>query len=219
MKKKILILFLSIMLTFSFVMAEDNMFFKIDLPTDYILTTKMSGTYQWVNEKAGSNYVVSMKLRTEEATINDLDDSQKKKVIDSIINTLKEQYYNTYKQEVKVDIVYHSEKKFGKYNSLGITLKIKNFLSTGHDMNQYINVIDSDHYIYTVFYSTTDEKYDANQYDKAQKSFIIKDDMIRVSNFEKIKYGSIAVGIFLLGYIISSLKNKISKKNRFKKEV
>jgi hypothetical protein len=57
-----------------------------------------------------------------------------------------------------------------------IKVKVDNFLGTGSEMNQYINVFESENFIYSLVYSTSEKTYNKADYNTLKKSFKIKDE-------------------------------------------
>lgn len=215
MNKNILVLFfiLLMLIPISNIKAYNNKYFDVTMPKGYKITTEKDGTYQWVNETAGSNYVVSVRLKTTNKDILDFNKEEKAAFIEGVIHNLEDQYYLTYNKKVPVSLVYHDEENFGKYQSLSIKLKIDNFLQTKYTMNQYIYIIESENLLYSIVYSATDKTLNNEELKKIKDNFIINDKMPKVMFIEKIKNISLIALFIAVGYSIAIIKyRKIIKK-------
>lgn len=217
MFKKILIVFvlgILILSQISRVEAYSNKYFDIIMPKDYKITTEKDGTYQWVNSAAGSNYVISVRLKTTNKNVLSYNKLETSNFTKGIIDTLEAQYYSNYKKEVPVTLVSNTQEKFGKYNALTIKLKIDNFLSTGNKMNQYVYILESNDLLYSVVYSSTDKTLNLKELNIIKNSFKIKDEMYNKLYFNIAIYISIAISFFALGYFIPKNKKEKNQKRR-----
>lgn len=182
--KKVLIVILFFFIFTLNVNAYSNKYFNISIPDDYKISMENVGTYQWVNAEEGSNIVVSVALRPVEKGIKDYTTKEKAAFIDNIISELEAQYYKAYETKVEVDFVTSDEIKLNGCYGLFIKVKIDDFLGTGSEMNQYINVFESKNFLYSLVYSTAEKTYNQKAYNSLKNSFEIKDETSN-TNFEK----------------------------------
>ncbi len=188
----------------------ENNFFDIKIPKNYKTNVSQEGTYQWVNKKKKSNFVVSINLRTNKTSLFKYNDEKKEQYISNVISSMEEQYYYMYKKEIPLNLLYQKETKFGSYNSLFLKLQIENMLNSNINMNQFIYIIESKNYIYNVVYTTPEKEYDKSVITELQKSFIINDKSKNNNIFEIVIKTSIFIfgfiSAFVYKYLIKSIK-------------
>jgi len=196
--KKIIITFI---LFFGFSLnasAYNNKYFEVTLPEGYDLLTESSGIYQWVNGELGSNYVVSVALNSENVSLIDYTKEEKAVFVSDLIDELEEQYLVAYEEEIDVLLVTSDEIRLNGHDGIHVEVMIEDFLNTGSDMYQYIDVLESKHYLYSLTYSTALLTYDEVAYEGVRNSLKIEDDKTTALNLLILKWGIIIVVVFLL---------------------
>lgn len=213
MKKILFLLFLLIIPT-SFVSAYSNRYFTIEVPESYELHMDNIDTFQWINEEEGSNIVLSISLKTNEKDIYKYTKEEKNKFIDGIIRDLETQYYKAYEKEMDVKLVNSKEIKINGYKGISIETQINDFLSTGSNMNQYINVVESKNFLYSLVYSTGEKTYNEKDYNQVKKALKILDEKPINYIYSSIQYflNYISLGILVFFGIIVFRRLKNDKK-------
>jgi len=213
MKKILFMLFLFI-LPISFVYAYNNRYFSIEVPENYELHMENIDTFQWINEEEGSNIVLSISLKSDEKDINEYSKEETNTFIEGVITDLEKQYYKAYEKEMDVKLIDNKEIKLNGYKGISIETEIKDFLNTGSTMKQYINVVESKNFLYSLVYSTGEITYNEDDYNKVKKSFKVLDEKPVNYIYSNIQYllNYISLGILIFFGIVVFRRIKDDKK-------
>lgn len=208
MKYKFIVIILLMLTSVINAHAFESRYFNLDLPAGYEITTQKDGTYQWVNETKGSNYVMSVKFRDESKSILNYTKEDLSTFVSGMVESLKAQYSENYNTTVDVTLIDSGLGRFNNYDSIYIKVGINNFLSTGKNMNQYIYVMETKNLMYSLVYSTFSDSYDESEFAKIENSLKLKDEL-NVGFLEN--FIEITVFIILnmsIGFLIALIINK-----------
>lgn len=213
MKNKILILLISFLaIPVLSVKAYQNPYFEIEMPSGYDATNEQNGTYQWKNTNNDSNYIVSVQFRTEEKRIAQYTSEEQEKLVNDIIESLKNQYYEDYNTDISVQLTENKTVKYHSYDAYYIKLGVENFLSTGRTMTQSIYIIETKNLIYSVIYSAYLDSMNTMEAKIVENSFVIKDQLYEASYIKWIEFGGVSLVSLIVGYVIATIVIHSKKK-------
>jgi len=201
-------------LPISFVYAYNNRYFSIEVPDNYEIHMENIDTFQWINAEEGSNVVLSISLKSDEKDINEYTKEEKNNFIEGVIKDLENQYYKAYEKEMDVKLVNSEDIKLNGYKGMLIETKIEDFLNTGSTMKQYINIVESNNFLYSLVYSTGDKTYNEEDYNQIKKSFKILDEKPINYIYNNIQYllNYVSLGILIFFGVVVFRRIKDDKK-------
>ncbi len=220
MKKKLLIVLLTIMSVCN-VKAIENDIFNIDIPENFVedKIDEKSNIYKWENEDNDifHNIVITIDNNNSEKkynikNFNDDDISNYTKYIEESINNELKEY------EIKVNVSNMKKEVVNKNDVLSYNTLWPTKDSLGYDTYQKGYIYTTDKYIITLTYTSNSEiKDDDEVLTSIKNSFQIKDNNIEQESFLDSKTARIiatALLIGVIGAIISLLIPKKSKKHK-----
>ena len=220
MKKKLLIVLLTIMSVCN-VKAVENDIFNIDIPENFVedKVDEKSNIYKWENEDNDvfHNIVITIDNNNSEEkynikNFNDDDISNYTKYIEESINNELKEY------EIKVNVSNMKKEVINKNDVLSYDTLWPTKDSLGYNTYQKGYIYTTDKYIITLTYTSNSEiKDDDEVLTSIKNSFQIKDNNIEQESFLDSKTARIIASALLtcvIGAIISLLIPKKSKKHK-----
>lgn len=210
--KKIIFMFIVVLISITNVYAFENEYFKIDIPNEYKMETNDSDNriYKWTDD---SDYIViTVDNNDNKYSVKDyteIDITNQKKYLEENINTALEEY------DVDVSVPKIFKNEIGNYSSLQYDLYWPTKEITGNDTYQRGNVFTTGKYIITYLYSSESEIKDDNEiYNNTINSFKILDETeVKKELTVDISF-IIILGVVLaiLSYVLSEIKKKKATK-------
>lgn len=210
--RKIIFMFIVVLISITNVYAFENEYFKIDIPNEYKMETNDSDNriYKWTDD---SDYIViTVDNNDNKYSVKDyteIDITNQKKYLEENINTALEEY------DVDVSVPKIFKNEIGNYSSLQYDLYWPTKEITGNDTYQRGNVFTTGKYIITYLYSSESEIKDDNEiYNNTINSFKILDETeVKKELTVDISF-IIILGVVLaiLSYVLSEIKKKKATK-------
>lgn len=210
--KKILIIFLLIILNIQRINAYENDYFTIDIPEGYKQTISENNIYKWENNDKYISITITDNTKTKynigSYTSKDIQDQ--KEYIETNINKELESY------NIKVNITNIEKIELNNTYALNYTIFWPTKELTEHDSFQIGNVISSQKYMTTIIYNCNDE-IDYEEYNKIISSFKINDSITKIVDEKRIIVTLVVLISAFLAIFNYMRRNKKKKKQTKKR--